>query len=214
MNDTQTVEKLAHLSPAHALERMMFFSDAVFAISITLLVIELHAPEIKSGSPDIAYWQALARLVPNFIGFIISFFVIGQFWSGHHRAFDCARHWSPRLVFPNICLLFTIAAMPFFTAFLSDNAGNRVPTILYTGWLTITGLCNLWVNAIATSPPVADPDIAIERGALIRARGRAVVLMALTAMLVGWFLPWGAQPALATFPLWLMVTRRLSPAAP
>lgn len=210
MTDTDAAGTSSHRAPAHALERMMFFSDAVFAISITLLVIELHAPALTRGSPDIDYWQALARLTPNFIGFVISFFVIGQFWAGHHRALDCARHWSPRLAFPNLCLLFTIAAMPFFTAFLSDNAGNRVPTILYTGWLALTGLANYWVNSIASTPPVADPETAAERGPMIRARSRAVVLMALTAMLVGWFVPWGAQPALATFPLWLLVARRFS----
>lgn len=210
MNDTNRIDDLTHRPPDHALERMMFFSDAVFAISITLLVIELHAPDVPRGSPDSAYWVALARLTPNFIGFVISFFVIGQFWAGHHRAFDCARHWSGRLVFPNICLLFTVAAMPFFTAFLSDNAGNRVPTTLYTGWLAVTGLCNMWVNSIASAEPVADPDVAATRGPLVRARGLAVVLMALTAMAVGWFVPWGAQPALASFPLWLMLTRRLN----
>ena len=203
----------SHHTPAHALERLIFFSDAVFAISITLLVIELHAPRLTWGSPDLDYVQALANLTPNFIGFVVSFFVIGQFWSGHHRAFDCARHWSPKLIFPNICMLFAIVAMPFFTAFMSENPGNRVPTILYTGWLTLTGLFNLWINSIASSEPVADAAIAAERGPMIRQRGVAVIMMALTGTLVGWFYPWGAQPALITFPLWLWLIRRLKIAA-
>ncbi|MBN8808810.1 MAG: DUF1211 domain-containing protein [Sphingomonas sp.] len=213
MNDAHDDLPMHHGAPAHALERLVFFSDAVFAISITLLVIEIHAPSLKRGLPDAAYVNALLQLTPNFIGFIISFFVIAQFWAGHHRAFDCARRWSPRLVFPNICLLFTVAAMPFFTAFLSENAGNRVPTIVYCGWLALTGLCNLWVNSIATAPPVADAQVAAERGAMIRARGQAVVLMALSGAVVGWFVPWGAQPALASFGAWLLLTKRLNRAA-
>jgi len=200
MTGTHAADETGHHAPAPALERLTFFSDAVFAISITLLVIEIRAPDIPRGSPDAAYWDALAQPTPHFIGFIISFFVIAQFWSGHHRAFDHARHWSPRLFLPNICLLFTIAAMPFFTAFISNNAGMRVPTVLYTGWLAVTGLCNLWVNSIAVSAPVAGTEEAAAYSPMIRARGQAVVLMALTAMAIGVIFPWGAQPALATFP--------------
>ena len=210
VSNTRGSPASTHHTPAHALERLIFFSDAVFAISITLLVIDLHAPRLKWGSPDVDYWQALANLTPNLIGFVVSFFVIGQFWSGHHRAFDCARHWSPKLMFPNICLLFSVAAMPFFTAFMSENPGNRVPTILYTGWLALTGAFNLRVNSIASSPPVADPALAAERGPLIRQRGIAVILMALTGTIVGWFYPWWAQPALICFPLWLMLLRRIN----
>lgn len=89
---------VAH-GPEHGLERLIFFSDAVFAIVITLLVIEIHAPHIPHGSPDWAYWVALINLTPEFIGFFISFFVIGFFWAGHHRTLSLASHFSPRLVF-------------------------------------------------------------------------------------------------------------------
>src|SRR6185369_250719 len=95
-------------SPAHPLERLIFFSDAVFAIAITLLIIEVHPPQLGMHASDRQHLIALINLTPSFVAFFISFFVIGAFWAGHHRAFSLARHWSPGLIMPNIFMLAAI----------------------------------------------------------------------------------------------------------
>src|SRR5689334_18901802 len=118
-------------SPAHPLERLIFFSDAVFAIAITLLIIDVRPPHLGSRASDVEHLMALANLIPSFVAFFISFFVIGAFWMGHHRAFSLARHWSPDLLFPNILMLAAIVFMPFATAYMGMNMGQRVPTVLY-----------------------------------------------------------------------------------
>jgi uncharacterized membrane protein len=202
MSDAETDRPMHHGAPAHALERLVFFSDAVFAISITLLGVELHAPILKFGSADLDYAQALANLVPNFIGFFVSFFVIGAFWGGHHRAFDCAQHWSPKLGMPNLFLLSSVAAMPFFTAFMSENAGNRVPTMVYCGWLTVVAIFNLWNNSMAVSPGIVKDGLDPERITTLKRRGWAVILGAVTATVVAYFAPWMAQASLFTILLW------------
>ncbi len=195
-------DTLHHGAPAHALERLVFFSDAVFAISITLLVIELKVPAVPAGASDIEFVNALLRLTPHFVGFIISFFVIGAFWHGHHRAFDCARHWSPRLVMPNLFLLLSVAGMPFFTALVSDYYGKLVPSAAYCAWLLFVAICNLWNNGMAVAPPVAADDLDPEYAALIRRRGWAVLLGTVTALAFAFVNPWLAQPALISMPLW------------
>lgn len=193
-----------HRRPDHGLERLIFFSDAVFAIAITLLVIEIHVPRLPAGSDDAQFIDAIAGLAPNFVGFLISFLVIGAFWSGHHRAFACAVHWDDRLLPANTFLLFAIAAMPFFTALMSAYSNARVPVVAYCVWLLLTALFSIRLQRLVTLPPVVDADV--DQGAirLIRHRGHAAALGASTAILVGLFapLPALAQVSLLSIPFW------------
>lgn len=198
-----------HGAPAHALERLVFFSDAVFAISITLLVIELKFPHLPGSASDQEFLQALASMTPQFIGFLISFFVVGAFWHGHHRAFDCARHWSPRLVMPNLFLLLSVAGMPFFTALVSDYYGKLVPSAVYCLWLLFVAICNLWNNSTAVAAPVAADDLDPEYAAMIRRRGWAVLLGTVTAVVFCFINPWLGQPALISMALWRRLLNRL-----
>lgn len=202
MSDGANDHPMHHGAPAHALERLVFFSDAVFAISITLLVIELKVPALPRNASSQDFLAALGEMMPHFAGFLVSFFVIGAFWSGHHRAFDCARHWSPKLLVPNLFLLCSVVGMPFFTALVSDYYGSLVPSVSYCLWLFFVAICNLWNNTKAISPPVAADDLDPEYAARIRRRGWGVILGTLTALAFCFINPWLAQPALISMPLW------------
>lgn len=197
--------------PGHALERLIFFSDAVFAIAITLLIIEIHVPHVEPPFTDAAFLRALGGLGIEFLSFFVSFFVIGAFWAGHHRAFDCARHWSPKLILPNLCMLGAVAAMPFFTAFSSEYYGHRVPAALYCFWMVLIALANIWVQRLATSEPVVGERIAKAHCRLIRQRGVATLLGTTSAFAVALVLPFAAQATLATIPLWRLLLQRVSP---
>jgi uncharacterized membrane protein len=200
-------------STDHPLERLVFFSDAVFAIAITLLVIEIEIPHLD-GNPARAA-DALVHLLPSFFGFALSFLVIGRFWIGHHNTFTMIDHYDGRLAWPNLLLLMLIALMPFATAFMSANLGQLVPTLFYNLVLLATACFSRWLIGIATGPRLlraeADPAVI----ALLRSRGVGVILGALTAVAFTFVSPQFSQIALATIPLWqwLLNKRKLHPAS-
>lgn len=103
------------------IERMILFSDAVFAIAITLLIIELKLPEIHEASAS-AFLHALAQIGYKFIGFIFSFFLIGVYWIVHHRLFGYVINYNNKLIWLNLLLLFFIVTMPFTTAVAFETA--------------------------------------------------------------------------------------------
>ena len=127
------------------LERLILFSDAVFAIAITLLVIEIKIPEIhEKPVTDNAVLHKLAELIPKFVGFLVSFLLIGQYWIVHHRMFSFVINFTDRLIWLNILFLFAIALMPFSTGFYSEYVLKAVvtPVIFYTANIALLGLAN------------------------------------------------------------------------
>ena len=193
----------------HPLERLVFFSDAVFAIAITLLVIEIHPPHLNEDGTRPTL-EALARLIPNFIGFVISFAVIGAFWSGHHRAFSLAGRIGPGIVMWNLMLLGTIAFMPFVTGFMSSNFGKVGPAVFYWSWMLLTALLNLKVNRMATGPAMRADHVSEEEARQVPRRSVAVLLAAASALLISLFAPLFAPFGMATIPLWIWLLRTLA----
>jgi len=127
------------------LERLILFSDAVFAIAITLLVIEIKIPEIhEKPVTENAVLHKLAELIPKFVGFLVSFLLIGQYWIVHHRMFSFVINFTDRLIWLNILFLFAIALMPFSTGFYSEYVlrGVVTPVIFYTANIALLGLAN------------------------------------------------------------------------
>jgi uncharacterized membrane protein len=205
------VAKQSHDSVDHPLERLIFFSDAVFAIAITLLVIEIEVPHMH-GAPDAKFAQALLELLPSFFGFALSFLVIGRFWIGHHNAFALTAHYDQRLAWPNLFLLMAIAFMPFATAFMAANLGDFVPTLVYNLTLFATAILSRRLIGLATSTALIreDADTAVQH--LLRSRGMGVILGTLTAVVTTFISPISSQIALVTIPLWqyLLKNRKLA----
>ncbi|MBL0145615.1 MAG: DUF1211 domain-containing protein [Chitinophagaceae bacterium] len=104
------------------LERIALFSDAVFAIAITLLVIEIKVPIVSHENQEIfnkEFSHALMEMIPEFIGFFISFIVIGNYWRAHHTIFGHVTDYNRKLISLNTWFLLSIVCMPFTTAMMS-----------------------------------------------------------------------------------------------
>lgn len=128
------------------LERMILFSDAVFAIAITLLAIEIKVPELDRHSvTDAMLADKMAELIPKFIGFLVSFFVIGLYWTVHHRMFGFVVNYTPRLLWLNLIFLLSVVLMPFSSAFYSEYVMRQLkaPVIVYVGNILFMGTMGL-----------------------------------------------------------------------
>jgi TMEM175 potassium channel family protein len=117
-------------------ERMLVFSDAVMAVAISLLVLDLKLPE---GVTDAELGSVLRGSLHGIGVYALSFVVIGLLWMGHNEQFSHIRRVDGPLMWLNLFYLMTIGIIPFVTSVLSDH-GNALATSLYAGVLVITSL--------------------------------------------------------------------------
>ena len=114
------------------LERIVFFSDAVMAIAITLLAIDIRVPEIELSAAAAELPMQLAAIMPNVLTFFISFIVIGIYWISHHRYFSYIKRYDTRLMLLNLMFLFFIACMPFVASLLGRFPSVPIALVIYT----------------------------------------------------------------------------------
>ena len=113
--------------------RIEAFSDGVLAIIITIMVLELKAPE----DTDL---EALWRLWPTFLAYVLSYIYVAIYWVNHHRLFSHARVVTSGLLWSNIGLLFAISLVPFSTAYLGEHHFGRDASLIYLVSLLLPSL--------------------------------------------------------------------------
>jgi uncharacterized membrane protein len=142
------------------------FSDAVIAIAITLLVLEIRVPEV---GPHESLSHALWELWPKYATFAVSFLTIGIMWVNHHALFERIGHIDRRLMFVNLVLLMAIAFVPFPTAVLGDYVNEptngNVAAVLYGINMLLVGIgfVGMWVRLLhhpeLRAPGFGDADV-------------------------------------------------------
>jgi uncharacterized membrane protein len=181
--------------------RLEAFSDGVFAIAITLLVLELHVP----GQGEVLV-RSLEHEWPRYLGYFVSFAFIGGVWIAHSNMTRFITAADPTLMRLNLTLLLSVSFLPFTTAiaathlfasFLAfDNEiagpglGERVAVVLFGLNLTLAALMvYLVIRHAARTPGVAAGDVAEEELQVFARERRAAVQLQTGATIVGVFLP-------------------------
>ena len=162
------------------IDRIAYFSDAVFAMAITLLALNIQVPVIPHAT-EADLVDTLEKLIPKALGFVNSFLVIGVYWRAHHRLFGWVRGYNTRLVSLNMRLLMCITFIPVPTAFFSQYPDSRVGLMFYT-----VGLAHLALRRyVFRTPELHDPAVPPSELVLAWRRGLVVPLACLSAAILG-----------------------------
>lgn len=130
-------------------ERLVGFSDNVFSIAITLLVLDIQLPALPPHPGSVLLAQALVAVLPKIGTYALSFLVVGQFWYLHHLRFRYIHRCDRRLIWLNLLLLLVIGFVPFTTSVLSTY-GNATGYALYDGTMAVVALLSAAMWAYAT----------------------------------------------------------------
>lgn len=119
--------------------RILGFSDAVFSIAMTLLVLEVAVPTYQSFS-KYGMWELLQVRIPDFIGFTVSFFVTALYWIDYMKITKYITSYNTKLLWINIFILFFVVLLPFSTAFYVNGINFVGPFVFYSINLSLIAL--------------------------------------------------------------------------
>lgn len=178
------------------MERFIFFSDGVFAICITLLVIEIRVPNPEDNHifSDAALWNYLTKNSLTFLGFIISFGIIGHYWTVHHRIFGYAKSYTSGLLWLNLGFLFSVVLLPFHSGLLAEYGSDThmfLPYGVYVANMCLVGFMNCWLWLYVSNPRrnLLTHKISAARIRLGLYRSLIVPIVFILAFLISFVLP-------------------------
>ena len=148
----------------HSIERLAALSDGVFAVAMTLLMLDLHAPAAEAVHSERDLLAALWLLAPRLLVYMLSFMTLGIFWVGQQTQLNHAARSDRHLTWIHLAFLFTVTLMPFSTALMAEFIAYRAALILY--WLNILALGALvfaswtYLERAGLLKPGTDPAVA------------------------------------------------------
>jgi uncharacterized membrane protein len=197
----------------HANTRLEAFCDGVFAIALTLLILDVKLPATESITTTAEFWRALRHLAPSVFAFVLSFCIILITWVNHHAALKLVTGSSAAFIYANGVLLLSVVAIPFTAGLLGSFLGTdraAPAVVLYNGVLGMTAIGWLLVSGAALRDRLTTNEAAA--ATLRESRRRAylaILLYSLLAVAALWFPLSSAAVTTVTWLFWLVLSIRL-----
>ena len=187
-------------------ERLALFSDAVVAIIITIMVLELKAPE----GPG---WDDCTALAPLLCSYLLSFVYVGIYWVNHHHLLHPVRQVDGLVLWTNLHLLFWLSLIPFATAWVGEHPLKSVPAAMYGAVLLMCSIAFLLLVKVLLRKEGCGSSLAMALGKS-RKNGYSIVLYALAIPLSLWHAWAGALVYVLVALFWFVPDRRIERASP
>ena len=182
-------------------DRLEAFSDGVIAIIITIMVLELRAPQQAS-------WSALIPLLPVFLSYVLSFVFLGIYWNNHHHLLQAIERVDGRVLWANMHLLFWLSFTPFVTAWMGENQFAAQPVALYGIALLLSAIAYYILTRALLRLHGRDSVLAIALGRDVK--GKISPVIYLVAILVSFVAAWLACALYVLVAImWLIPDRRI-----
>jgi uncharacterized membrane protein len=181
--------------------RIEALADGIFAVAMTLLVLDIKMPETLTYTNDAELWRRLVSLEHAIASYAISFVMLSVYWITHHFQFHFIERTDRGLLWINLGLLLCITLVPFTTDVVGDNVDLRLPALLYgVNLLLIASALFAQLEYVRTHPHLAAPDFAVA----LRAHRRRIWLLVLVpavSMAVAFYSPRLALYLYLTLPI-------------
>jgi uncharacterized membrane protein len=181
--------------------RLEAFSDGVIAILITIMVLELRAPE-GTGI------EALTPLVPVFLTYVLSFVILAIYWNNHHHLLQACDRINGRILWANLHLMFWLSLVPFMTAWMGENHFDAVPT---AGYGIVLLMCAIAYTILQREIVVQHgPDSRVARALANDTKGKVSLLLYVAAIPLAFVNQWISDALyVAVALIWLVPDRRI-----
>jgi uncharacterized membrane protein len=167
--------------------RVEAFSDGVFAIIITIMVLDLKVPNLKDY-PDPSSITALKPLLPVFLTYLLSFVYLGIYWNNHHHLLKAAHRVNGAMMWANLHLLFWLSLFPFVTGWMGENHFTTAPTAVYGGVLLLAAIAYFLLQNLILAQHDCDSKLARAIGK--DWKGKLSPVLYATGILLALFRPW------------------------
>jgi uncharacterized membrane protein len=189
--------------------RIEALSDGIFAIVMTLLILEIHVPDLPPTAPNVEVVPALLALWPKFASYIVVFVSLGVFWVGHHTMYHAIRRADRTLLWLNIFFFMFVSLLPFSTSVLNAFPRAFVAPVFFGANLAVIGwlLFLQWTYA-NSQPGMLAAFVSAEDRATIRSRMLVVpVAITLTVLICFWSAGISVAIYLLLLPLYMLPGR-------